>query len=291
MFGAHMATYAIGDVQGCFETLQALLRRIEFDPSRDRLISVGDLVNRGPGSAAALRWAMSHEGAVSLVLGNHELHLIGRMLGVRRAKPRDTLDDLLDAPDRDAILDWLRSRPFALPAGDYLVVHAGLLPQWSIADTLRLAGEAQQALRGPDAEATIASLHEPCEAWREDLPAPLRIRSIVQSLTHLRTCSADGVPCLEFDGPPSRSPAGCRAWFERRGARRDEATVLFGHWAALGLHVTPRAICLDSGAGWGCELTAIRLEDRVLFHQPVLDPLPVVRPRKDVKDEIAVHGG
>jgi bis(5'-nucleosyl)-tetraphosphatase (symmetrical) len=267
-----MATYAIGDVQGCDATLAALLGRIAFDPRRDRAILVGDAVNRGPGSLAVLRWAMASGDAVEVLLGNHEMHAIARHLGVARAKSRDTLDDLLAQPDADEIVSWLRARPLAVRAGRWLVVHAGVLPVWSVADTLRLAQEVEGELVGPRAPELLASLVErPGLAWSEDLAGAERLRAIAQALTQLRTCDPEGRPALDFKGRPEDAPPGHRPWFECPGPWASEVTVAFGHWARLGLHVAPHAVCLDTGAAWGGELTALRLEDGGIVHQPVVD--------------------
>lgn len=271
-----MATYAIGDVQGCFETLQVMVRRIAFDPKRDQIYLLGDLVNRGPGSEQVLRWAMEHESVVHAVLGNHELHLFSRALGVTRTKHWDTLDGILSAPDADALVGWLRAQPLARRAGRYLFVHAGLLPQWSAEDALRLAREAEAVLQGPDAPELLARLRDrPGLAWSEALTGMDRLRAIVQAFTRLRTCWADGRPDDEYDGSPEDAPAGQRAWFDFPAPWRRECTVLFGHWSALGVRITPQAIGLDTGVAWGGALSALRLEDRALFSEPVVEVFQV----------------
>jgi len=264
-----MATYAIGDIQGCFRTFQRLLERIEFDPQRDRVLLVGDLVNRGPQSADVLRWAIRNDRAVRAVLGNHDLHLIARVLGVSGRKKRDTLDDVLEARDRGELVEWLRTRPLVHRENGHLVVHAGLLPCWSAADAERLSAEAEEVLQGRDAPRVLDGLgDQPMRPWSEKLQGAERIRLILQSLTRLRTCTRDGVPCLDFSGPPAEAPAGCRPWFEVPGRKEKDATVVFGHWAALGLYLGTRAIGLDTGAVWGNKLTAIRLKDRAVFQEP-----------------------
>jgi bis(5'-nucleosyl)-tetraphosphatase (symmetrical) len=263
-----MATYAIGDIQGCYGTFRRLLDRIEFDASRDRLLLVGDLVNRGPKSVEVLRWAMRNERAVAAVLGNHDLHLIARALGAVGRKKRDTVDDVLDARDRDDLIDWLRTRPLAHRENGHLLVHAGILPCWSAEDAERLAGEAEEALQSRDAGRILESLGEqPEEPWSETLRGIERVRLILQVLTRLRTCTRDGIPCLDFSGPPAEAPPGCRPWFEAPGRKEKEVTIVFGHWAALGLYLGPHAIGLDTGAVWGNKLTAIRLKDRAVFQE------------------------
>ncbi|MBM4245891.1 MAG: symmetrical bis(5'-nucleosyl)-tetraphosphatase [Deltaproteobacteria bacterium] len=262
-----MATYAIGDVQGCFGMLKRLLERIEFDPARDRVLLVGDLVNRGPQSAEVLRWAMRNDKSVRAVLGNHDLYLISRALGVTGRKKRDTLDGVLDARDRGDMIDWLRTRPLAFRQNGHLVVHAGILPAWTADEAEHLAGEAEEMLQSRDAARLLTSLGEPARKWRDDLAGLARIVTIVQVLTRMRTCRKDGVPNLEFSGPPEAAPAGCRPWFDVPGRKEKDVTVVFGHWAALGLHLADRAIGLDTGAVWGNKLTAIRLDDRALFQE------------------------
>lgn len=271
-----MATYAIGDVQGCFRTLEALLGRIGYSRARDRLLLVGDLVNRGPGSADTLRWAMRESDGDRLVavLGNHDLHLLARHFGVAKPKKRDTLDEVLGAPDRGAMIEWLRSRPLVHHEDGYLVVHAGLLPAWSAGEAVRLAAEVSRTLRGPAPGELLSLLRaRPARRWEEGLGGVERQRVIVQALTQLRTCRGDGAPDLDYSGPPGEAPPGCVAWFEDPGRVERDATVVFGHWAALGLHVSRRAIGLDTGAAWGHALSALRLEDRVVFEQPTIDSL------------------
>jgi bis(5'-nucleosyl)-tetraphosphatase (symmetrical) len=264
-----MAIYAIGDVQGCFITLERLLRRIDFDPGRDRLWLVGDLVNRGPSSLEVLRWAKSMGRSVVVVLGNHDLHLIARAEGLREPRKRDTFDDVLEAPDRDALLEWLIGRPLLHREGDFVLVHAGLLPQWSLEEAEALAWEAQEALRSRRRYPLLESFEESGTSprWGEDLKEPQRLRLVVDAFTRMRTLTSSGELCLDFDGPPRQAPEGCQPWFELCSFP-PRATVLFGHWAALGLHLGRNAIGLDTGCAWGGSLTALRLEDRQVFQEP-----------------------
>jgi bis(5'-nucleosyl)-tetraphosphatase (symmetrical) len=267
-----MATYVIGDVQGCFRTLEQLVRRLGFDPAEDRIVLVGDLVNRGPRSAEVLRWAVSLGDRVEAVLGNHDLHLIAQHLEVARPRRRDTVEDVLAARDRDELVDWLRRRPFIWRRGDDVVIHGGLFPGWTLAAAEELAAEAAAELRsdaGPELLERIET--EPPVAWRDDLPRTRRLTATVQALTRLRVCHRDGTPEAGFHGPPAEAPPGTLPWFDFAERRRDEATVLFGHWSALGLYFGPQAIGLDTGCVWGRELTAIRLEDRALFQEPACD--------------------
>jgi len=260
-----VATYAIGDVQGCFEPLQRLLQRIAFDPDRDRLWLAGDLVNRGPGSLEVLRWARGLGPRLTAVLGNHDLHLLSAALGARPPKPRDTLEPVLSAPDRDELLAWVRGLPLLHREGDRVMVHAGLLPAWSVAEAEELAREAEAAIRGPGLADLLAGLGDAPSAWSPDLPPAARVRLTIVALTRLRTCTADGVIEPEFSGPPDGAPPGRLPWFEVPGRRSADATVVFGHWAALGLHRAPGVVGLDSGCVWGGALTAVRLEDEAVF--------------------------
>jgi bis(5'-nucleosyl)-tetraphosphatase (symmetrical) len=266
-----MATYAIGDIQGCHRTLERLLRRIRFDPAADRLWLVGDLVNRGPRSLEVLRWARGLGARARLVLGNHDLHLIGRVLGLRREKARDTLDDVLEAEDRDELIGWLRHQPFVHYEAPYLMVHAGLLPQWSPEDALELAAEAQSLLRGDDPRDVFQALRDEPGRWRPGLPRRERLTHALRAFTTLRTCSADGRPCGGFSGPPEQAPHGCVPWFEAPGRRASAATVVCGHWATLGLRVRPNLLALDTGCVWGGSLSAVRLEDRAVFQERYAD--------------------
>jgi bis(5'-nucleosyl)-tetraphosphatase (symmetrical) len=263
-----MATYAVGDVQGCFTTLERLLRRIEFDRGRDRLWLVGDLVNRGPSSLEVLRWAKSLGGGAVAVLGNHDLHLLARAEGLREPRARDTFDDVLGAPDREALLEWLLGLPLFHREGEYVLVHAGLHPRWSLEEAESLAWEAQEALRSRRRYALLEAMEEGEDLrWSPDLGQAERARHALQVFTRIRTVRSGGELCLDFDGPPAAAPEGCAPWFEVRSLPT-EATVIFGHWAALGLHLGRNAIGLDTGCVWGGSLTALRLEDRKVFQEP-----------------------
>jgi len=251
-----MATYAIGDVQGCMSTLERLLGLIGYRRGRDTLWLAGDLVNRGPRSLDVLRWA-SDEGVVT-VLGNHDLHLLARAAGVAERKKRDTLEDVLAAPDREPLLDWLRGRPLVHRAGGWFMVHAGLLPAWSLDDAERLAREAEAVLRGPEGKRLLG------ERDRRE-----RVKLAVTAMTRLRVCAPDGRMEIDFGGAPGDAPKGTRPWFELR--RPDRETILFGHWSALGFKRGPGYVALDSGVVWGRALTAVRLDDGAVFHQPAVE--------------------
>ena len=267
-----VATYVIGDLQGCFRTLDRLLQKLRFDPAADRVLLVGDLVNRGPRSAEVLRWAVSLGDRLEAVLGNHDLHLIARHLDVTRPRRRDTLDDVLAAPDREELVEWLRHRPFTIRSGGDFVIHGGLFPAWSLARAEELGAEAAAELRSQRGPELLRHMDKEAPlAWRDDLSGQQRLTATIQSLTRLRVCHPDGTPEAGFHGPPVDAPPGTRPWFEFAERAHDDATVLFGHWSALGLYRGPRAIGLDTGCVWGRELTALRLEDRAIFQQRACD--------------------
>jgi len=264
-----MSTYAIGDLQGCYLTLQALLDKIKFDANIDRLWFVGDLVNRGAASLECLRFVKSLGDRAVVVLGNHDLHLLGVSEGVAKTKTLDTLDKVLNAPDRDALLDWLRKQKLLHVEGKFAMVHAGLLPQWSWDQSLALAGEVEATLRSKHYRHFLQSMYgnNPDE-WRDCLVGDERLRVILNAMTRMRTITADGHMNLKFKAGLAEMPRELQPWFTQPHVRRDDITVLAGHWSALGLHVTPKFIGLDSGCVWGRELTALRLEDRVVFQVP-----------------------
>jgi bis(5'-nucleosyl)-tetraphosphatase (symmetrical) len=262
-----MATYAIGDIQGCMETLERLLHRIGFSPDHDRLWLVGDLVNRGPRSLDVLRWARTLDERVTCVLGNHDVHLLGRAAGVDKAKKRDTLDDILAAPDRDELLDWLRTRPFLHVEGNLALVHAGLHPFWAIDDALACAATLQQGLSAPTWREFLHELNASSPPWDPQLRGSERARASLAYLVRARTLTPAGQLETKFDGPPADAPPGCVPWFAFSAARWTTHTVVFGHWAALGLSLGAHHMGIDTGCVWGNALTAIRLDDRRVFQE------------------------
>jgi len=257
-----MATYAIGDVQGCFDELQALLARFDFDPQRDRLWFVGDLVNRGPKSLEVLRFVRDlGERAVS-VLGNHDLHLVCVFEGYEKGRKGDTLDPVLAAPDVRELVDWLRLRPMMHVEPNYAMVHAGLLPQWTIATASALAEEVERALAAPNYGEFLAHLYgEAPERWDDALSGWDRLRVLVNAMTRMRFCTLDGRMNVRAKG--RETPHGYLPWFEARPLRAEPAIVC-GHWSTLGLKLTERLAALDTGCVWGGSLSALRLEDRTL---------------------------
>lgn len=268
-----MATYAIGDVHGCFETLGALLERIGFSGPGDRLWLVGDLVNRGPRSVDVLRWAIDQGDRVTAVMGNHDLHALAVADGLRPTKPRDAFSELLAAPDRNDLLAWLRQRPLVVRDDPWWMVHAGVSPGWSPESTERLARELEDALDGPGARDLVQAVYDgPVDTpWSESLPPGERRRWALRVMTRLRTCRTDTTPCDGFAGPPEDAPAGCRPWFEQLSGAWSGLRIVFGHWAALGVRLTDTACGLDSGCVYGGALTALRLDDGKVFQHPVVD--------------------
>lgn len=260
-----MATYAIGDVQGCFDELQALTALLRFEPTRDQLWFVGDLVNRGPESLAVLRYVRTLGDSAVTVLGNHDFHLLCLAQGCAKKRADDTLEELLGAPDAPQLLDWLRSRSMLHVQDGYAMVHAGLLPQWSIDQALSLAREVESALRGARYREFLANLYgaEP-RAWRDDLAGWDRLRVIVNAMARMRFCTDQGEMDMKAKG--TVAPPGFRPWFELRPA--GEQPIVCGHWSALGLKLSERLVALDTGCVWGRSLTALRLEDRALFQVP-----------------------
>lgn len=253
--------YLIGDVQGCCEPLQRLLAEIDFSPSRDHLYLLGDLVNRGPSSLATLRLLHSLGDAARCVLGNHDLHLLAHAAGARRASRSDTLQDILDAPDREALLDWLRQQRMALHAEGWLMVHAGVVPQWDLAQTLSLAAEVETLLRGPELHEFLAQMYgnEPAQ-WDERLEGTARLRFIVNVLTRLRFCDAQGRLDFETKDGAGAAPPGFMPWFEVPGRRSAGTPIAFGHWSTLGLLDRPDLLALDTGCVWGGCLSAMRID-------------------------------
>jgi bis(5'-nucleosyl)-tetraphosphatase (symmetrical) len=259
-----MANYLIGDVQGCDAALQRLLEKIAFSPSRDTLFLLGDLVNRGPDSVAVLRRLKGYGDAARSLLGNHDLHLLAIAHGVRQPHRHDTLDGILHAADRPALLDWLCQQRLALLArtGDeaILMVHAGVLPAWSAAKTLALASEVEAVLRSPTLGEFLHQMYgnEPT-GWDESLTGAARLRVVVNALTRLRFCTPQGQMEFETKEGAGAAPAGYLPWFDVPGRQSANVTVAFGHWSTLGGLERSGLLALDTGCVWGGCLSAVRL--------------------------------
>ncbi len=257
-----MANYLLGDLQGCSQALERMLGHLSFSPSRDRIYVLGDLVNRGPDSVGVLRRLSGLEGAAQVLLGNHDLHALAVSLGVRPPHPLDTLENLWNAPDRSALLEWLRRQPLALQAHGVLMVHAGVLPAWTSSDTLDLASEVAQILQSSDGPDFLRQMYgnEPA-AWSEDLEGIPRWRVIVNALTRLRFCSAAGEMEFQTKRAAAHAPAGFMPWFDVPGRRTAHETVAFGHWSTLGWLGRDDVFPLDTGCVWGGKLSALALSD------------------------------
>lgn len=258
-----MSTYVIGDLQGCLPKLSELLDRVRSACPDPRFVFVGDLVNRGPSSLATLREVRGLGHTASMVLGNHDLHLLAVAHGIRKPHPSDTLDDVLDAPDRDELLDWLRRQPLALMEDGQLIVHAGVPPQWTAARTMALAGEVEAVLRGPNWLDFLRHMYgNTPDRWDDSLTGVDRLRCIVNALTRIRFCTADGRMELASAKGVETALPGYMRWFDVPGRKTEDVTVVFGHWSTLGLTMRPNLISLDTGCLWGGQLTAVCLQDR-----------------------------
>jgi bis(5'-nucleosyl)-tetraphosphatase (symmetrical) len=281
-----MARFAIGDVQGCASELRALLVQLRFCADRDQLWFVGDLVNRGPESLQCLRLIRDLGDNAVVVLGNHDLHLLALAFGSRlKDKPGDTLRELLRAPDRVLLLQWLLERPLAHqdPAHGDLMIHAGLVPQWSVSRTLSLAAEVQTALRAAPEEFFDHMYGDKPDLWTEELQGHDRRRFVVNTLTRLRVCTAEGRVALKAKGPPPRGKQDASTtllpWFEVPGRLSRDARIIFGHWSTLGFVNTHGVIGLDTGCVWGGALTAVNLD------QPIR-PISVTCPGYQAPEEL-----
>jgi bis(5'-nucleosyl)-tetraphosphatase (symmetrical) len=270
-----VAVYVIGDVQGCFDELQELLRHIEYRRGNDELWFVGDLVNRGPKSLEVLRFVAELGSDTRVVLGNHDLNLLAIAAGVRKLRKKDTVQDVLDAPDGDALMGWLSRQPLLMrePGIPYTMVHAGLPPEWDVAEAQRLAREVESALAGEKRTDFFRHMYgnQPAR-WNSELAGWDRLRFITNALTRIRFVDTDGNLDMAQTGPPGSQPATLVPWFEAKNRRSRGEPILFGHWATLrlgpGLDPTHRVYHLDTGCVWGGRLTALRLDDERYFSVP-----------------------
>lgn len=261
-----MAIYTVGDIQGCYHELVQMLELIQFDKEEDQLWLVGDLVNRGADSVSVLRLVKSMGDAAITVLGNHDLHLLAVAAGVAELHHSDTLDEILAAPDREELLTWLRHQRMLHVQDDFVLLHAGLLPDWSVQKAQQLAHEVEQALRGADYITLLEKMYgNTPDKWDDALTGYIRLRVITNALTRMRICSVAGEMQFKFKGELGDVPQGYLPWYALPQRASADATVVFGHWSALGLIVKPNVIALDTGCLWGGNLTAIRLEDRQIF--------------------------
>jgi bis(5'-nucleosyl)-tetraphosphatase (symmetrical) len=253
--------FLIGDVQGCCDALDRLLAEIGFSASRDHFWLLGDLVNRGPQSLETLRRVKALEGAADCLLGNHDMHLLAVAAGAQRLKRQDTLADILDAPDREVLLGWLRAQRLAAFDDGWLLVHAGVAPQWDVQATLALAAEVEGAIKSDRAGAFFRVMYGDKPArWSDTLEGEERLRFIVNALTRMRFCDKRGRLELETKAGADGAPRGCMPWFEVPGRLTEGTPIAFGHWSTLGLIDSPQLLSLDTGCVWGGALTAVRID-------------------------------
>lgn len=255
-----MATWIIGDIHGCFSALERLLDRIDFDPSADQIIQVGDLANKGPDSLEVLRWARGLGHRFRMVLGNHDLHLLARVIG-RRSRKEDTLDQVLEAPDREALVSWLSAQPLMLRVENTVIVHAGFMPQWSLKEAEVLARGCESVIRAGG----VGDLYKRRKIiWSDGLGGLDRTAAALAVMTRIRTVRPRGGPLFEYWGPKEEAPDGAVPWFDHSVIVAEGSTVVFGHWATLGRFQAPGVICLDSGCVYGGTLSAMRLGDGLM---------------------------
>jgi bis(5'-nucleosyl)-tetraphosphatase (symmetrical) len=265
-----MSLYLIGDLQGCNTALARLLEDIDFSPSRDTLYLLGDLVNRGPDSLGVLRRLSALGDAAQCLLGNHDLHALAVWQGVRKPKRNDTLQALMAADDSDSLFDWLRHRPMAIHAQGWLMVHAGVLPEWTLEKTLSLAAEVQSVLRGSDLKTRLTDMYgNTPAAWHESLTGSDRLRVIINALTRLRFCTADGLMDFTSNDSADNPPDGFTPWFALPNRLTKNQPIAFGHWSTLmprnqntdqrTTQMRSNTLPLDTGCVWGGCLTAAKL--------------------------------
>lgn len=267
-----MATYAVGDLQGCLDPLYALLERVRFSPAQDTLWVAGDLINRGPQSLATLRFVKGLGERAKVVLGNHDLHLLAAASGHKKTGKKDTIQPILDAPDRDELLQWLQHQPLLHHDAQlgYTMVHAGIPPIWSVKEAQRYANEVHTVLKGKDAQKFFAAMYgDKPDKWDSELTGTKRWRLITNYFTRMRFCTSDGKLELDTKTGPESPPKGFAPWYSFAKHRCADTTVIFGHWASLmGNTQRENFIGLDTGCVWGGSLTMIRLEDRTFYQQP-----------------------
>jgi bis(5'-nucleosyl)-tetraphosphatase (symmetrical) len=261
--------YAIGDIQGCFSKFQALIRKIA--PTENTQIwLVGDLVNRGPQSLETLRWCVQNQHRIKVVLGNHDLHLLAVAAGIRGARQDDTFEPILQAPDKKNLLDWLRRQPLIHRGSDFLMVHAGLLPQWTASHALELAQEVSLHLRSAQWQNFLSTMYgnEPV-TWSPQLRGPDRARMIINALTRIRFCTDDGMMEFQSKEGLGNAPQGFRPWFQIPNRQSQSVPIVFGHWSSLGLINQDHLLAVDTGCLWGGKLTGVSLSknaiDRMLI--------------------------
>ncbi len=262
-----MATFAIGDIHGCFEEFQRLLDEIDFDASCDQIWHTGDLVNGGPHSLSVVRWFADHQDVATSVLGNHDLHLLAVAYGVRKKRRADTFEDILDAPDRRELVDWLRRQPMLVHRQPWVLVHAGLLPCWTVETAKERARDIEELLRSSKPEQVLATMYgnlPDCEQGVTSVEE--RWRLTINAMTRMRALTDEGKLDFKFKSTYDNIPANRQAWFDVDEPAWASIRVICGHWSALGYRNTERVVALDTGCRWGNKLTALRLDDEAVFH-------------------------
>lgn len=264
-----MSTYAIGDIQGCYSSLVCLLEEIHFDKQQDQLWIAGDLVNRGPESLQTIRFLKSLGSKANIVLGNHDLHLIAIAYGAQTPKRKDTINDILNAPDRDELIDWLRQQPLLhhCPELSFIMCHAGIPPIWTLSNAIQYAKEVETCLRSDDIIHFLNNMYgDQPDTWQDNLTSYDRLRSITNYFTRMRFCNDEGQLNLADKSSASTDQEGYKPWFEHKGHLCNDQQIIFGHWAALeGTSSADFTYALDTGCVWGGKLTAMRLEDKKIF--------------------------
>ncbi|MEQ1598362.1 MAG: symmetrical bis(5'-nucleosyl)-tetraphosphatase [Methylotenera sp.] len=260
-----MATYAIGDIQGCFHAFTALLARLQFNPKQDKLWLVGDIINRGSGSLEVLRWCFQHQSSLRVVLGNHDLHALAVAHNLKPAHKHDTLQASIHAPDSDVLFKWLRHQPLMHIENEYVMVHAGLFPAWSIEKAACLASEVKCALQADNYREFLTNMYgNSPDFWHENHIGMDRLRTITNAMTRMRICTENGEMEFEFKGELQDIPSGYTPWFDAPARQSQEAKIICGHWSALGLRQRENVFALDTGCLWGGKLTAMNLETQAI---------------------------
>lgn len=267
-----MATYLVGDLHGCYDEFRALLDKVKFDPAQDQLYLTGDLVARGEKSLECLRWVKSLGQSVKTVLGNHDLHLLATALGIKKIKPKDHLDRLFAAPDFEELLHWLRHRPLLIhqPEQNFVLVHAGISPDWDLATAKQCATEVEQILRHGDYRDLLENMYDNSpDKWSPTLNGLARWRYSINVFTRMRYCYSDHRLDFACKLPPDQAPQELIPWFNLPNSAFSRQNIVFGHWASLLNTPTPEGIyALDTGCVWGNKLTLLRWEDKQFFSQP-----------------------
>lgn len=267
-----MATYAIGDIHGCYKTFRRLLKQIHFQPYHDQLWLVGDLVNRGPRNISLLKWLYEHQDNIKIVLGNHDIFLLAAYACAAKVNTTDTIVDVLYDSEASMLCDWLRNQSLAHYDKGYLMIHAGALPMWNHSTLCQLAREVEGILKSDSWESTIKNIYgNTPNQWHDDLSGYERYRIIVNALTRLRVCSNEGVMQLNFNKSPMEPPQNFVPWFTIANRQTQNTPIIFGHWSALGVTQQHNIISLDSGCVWKGMLTCMRLEDKIIFQEHYAD--------------------